>query len=330
MIVVYGFLSIMLMGCSSSKEAKVGFIIHSLSNVRWQTDLYYLNERAKEKNIQLLVREALDDENRQLEQARELLKEGIKVLIVVAVNQNTAAGIVRAAHEYNVPVISYDRFIMNSDLDYFVSFHYVDVGKLMVEHAYKAKPKGNYVFLWGESSDANAQFIKRGHLERLNELNLSNDIKIYHKAFIEDWSVANTTFEMTRLLEFGEEKIDAVIASNANLAKIAISTLEKYNQSEGVFVGAQDISLDTYSLILEGKQTMSVYKPMKELAYTAIDLADDLLKKKKVTVTATKNNGRIDVPAVLLEPSVVDRSNIREVVRKENLFKPEELEAVEQ
>ncbi len=318
-----------LVSCNQSSKTKVGLVIHSLSNIRWQTDMIYLNKRAAEKNIELIVKVADDDENKQLEQARELLKEGVKVLFVIAVNQNTAAGMVREAHNYGVPVISYDRFIMNSDLDYLVSFHYEDVGRLMIEYATKIKPHGNFVFLWGEPSDANAQFIKDGHIKAMEELNKSNQINPYHKVFIEDWSVANTHHEMEKLLEFGDEKIDAIIASNANLAMVAINLLEKYNQLNNVVVTAQDISLDTYRLILEGKQTMSVYKPMKELAYAAMDLAADLAEGKKIkNLAQTKNNGRKDVPAILLKPIVVDASNIVSLVSSENLFKPQELEKI--
>jgi len=329
-LMIMGILGAMFfVSCNHSSKTKVGLVIHSLSNIRWQTDMVYLNKRAAEKNIELIVKVADDDENKQLEQARELLKEGVKVLLVIAVNQNTAAGIVREAHGFGVPVISYDRFIMNSDLDYLVSFHYEEVGQLMIEYATKIKPKGNFVFLWGEPSDANAQFIKDGHIKAMEAYNKQNQIRQYHKVFIEDWSIANTRHEMEKLLEFGDEKIDAIIASNANLALIAINLLEKYNQLDNVVVTAQDISLDTYRLILQGKQTMSVYKPMKELAYTAMDLAASLAEGKRIkNLTQTKNNGRKEVPAILLKPLVVDASNIVSLVNSESLFKPEELEKI--
>lgn len=324
------FPAILLCSCQSNSEIKVGFVIHSLSNSRWQTDLRYLNQRAAEKNVKLIVKEAENDESKQLLQAKELLDEGIDVLIVVAVNQNTAAGIVRAAHDKNVPVISYDRFIMNSDLDYLVSFHYEKVGQLMIEYATRIKPSGNYVFLWGESTDANAQYIKDGHLKAIEAANKQqNNIKVYHKVFIEDWSVDNTRHEMSRLLEFGDEKIDAVIASNNNLAKIAIEELEKFHQLDNVVITSQDISLDTYRYIRDGKQSMSVYKPMKNLAFAAMDLAVDLANGRQIKqATSAKNNGRIEVPAILLDPIIVDAGNLETLVTSEELFKPEELEKI--
>jgi D-xylose transport system substrate-binding protein len=90
-------------------DVKIGFLIHSLANSRWQGDLKYLKEKAGANGVEIIVKEANNDEDIQLKQAEELIKDGIDVLIVVAANQNTAAAIVREANDNGVPVISYDR-----------------------------------------------------------------------------------------------------------------------------------------------------------------------------------------------------------------------------
>lgn len=315
---------LLLVSCKSNDKIKIGFVIHSLANERWQTDIKYLTQRASENNAELLIRVANDDENKQLSDVRELLKEGIDVLIVVAVNQNTAAGMVREAHDHGVRVISYDRFIMNSHLDYYVSFEYEEVGRMMFDYATKLKPKGNYIFLWGEPSDANAIFIKNGQLKGLEAYPGRDSINVYHKVFINDWSSSHARYEMEKILEFGDKKIDAVIASNSSLALTAIEVLKEHNQQEGVVVTAQDIAKEAYPLILSGEQSMTVFKSMRDLAYAAMDVAIKLAKGKDITeATTTKNNGRKDVPAVMLQPVVVDSSNITAIVKSEGLFEIE-------
>ena len=164
--------------CRVGSNVKIGFLIHSLQNSRWQSDLKFLKEKAESYGAELIVRDANNDENEQLKQAEELVKEGVDVLIVVPANQNTAAGIVRFANDNNVPVISYDRLIRNAEFSCLLSFDYVDVGKQMVDYAVSKKSTGNYVFLWGDASDANARFISEGHEKAIRPYVESGKIKI--------------------------------------------------------------------------------------------------------------------------------------------------------
>ena len=118
--------------CKRNQEIEIGYLIKSSANSRWKIDIEHLHARAKELNVKFVMRDAQGDENLQLKQAGELLDLGVDVLVVVAANQNTAGGIVRAAHEKGVKVISYDRLIKNADLDYLISFEYEKIGELMV------------------------------------------------------------------------------------------------------------------------------------------------------------------------------------------------------
>jgi D-xylose transport system substrate-binding protein len=328
LVAVIGVVSLLIIlgSCQSSSDVKLGFLIHSLSNTRWQTDLKFLTEHSKELNAELVVRSADMDENVQLEQAKELLEQGVKVLIVVAVNQNIAAAIVREAHEYNVPVISYDRFIMNSDLDYLVSFQYGEIGKMMIDYAVSKKPQGNYVVLFGEATDANALFIKEAQIKALQPHADAGRVNIVFKGHIEDWSAENTKFLLTKTIDYSNQKIDAVIAGNAVLAKAAYEVLSNYNMQNDVLITSMDISLETYKLIRQGNVSMSAYKPLKSLAYTAIDLAVNVAKgKKSEKQFVYLNNGRVEVPSLLLAPILVEANNIRTIAESEQIFKPEEL-----
>jgi D-xylose transport system substrate-binding protein len=274
-------------------------------------DIKYLNDRAKELGATLIIRDAKSDENLQLKQAGELLDMGVDILIVVAANQNTAGGIVRAAHEKGVKVISYDRLIKNADLDYLISFEYEKIGELMVEYVAERVPEGNCIVLWGDANDANAVFIKTGQERALKSINEKGQLKIVYKTYIENWEQSTSRQVMNRILDFSPEKIDAVISSNIPLGMGAYEALSEHGYGPGeVIITGMDATNELVHSMLEGGMTMSAVKPIKELAYGAVDLAVAVVKNSSENnFTKTVNNGRKDVPAKLFPPLVVDKSN---------------------
>ena len=107
-------------GCKP-KVPKIGILIHSYENERWPTDKDYLVEDLTRLGAETLVEVADNDQNKQLEQARNMIRNGVQVLIVVPINQDEAAKIVELAHESKVKVIAYDRLINGCKLDYYIS-----------------------------------------------------------------------------------------------------------------------------------------------------------------------------------------------------------------
>ncbi|MDA3816568.1 MAG: substrate-binding domain-containing protein [Prolixibacteraceae bacterium] len=305
----------------TGSDVTIGFLIHSTTSSRWQMDISYVEERAAEVGATIILKDAGGDENMQLAQANELLEMGVDALIVVAANQNTAAGIVREAHDYNVPVIAYDRLIKNSDLDYLVSFEYERVGELMVEYVADNVENGNCVILWGDASDANAVFVKKGHENAMNLLK-KNNIKTVYKTFIEDWTYENAYHQMNTILDFYPEKIDAVIACNDPLGIGASDALREHGYKPGeVIITGQDATLEFVHSMLDGGITMSVGKPIKELAYGAIDLVVKIVKEEETSsFDKTVNNGRKDVPAKLFSPYIIDETNFEKILIEGDVF----------
>lgn len=326
-----GFLLILLslFSCSNQTgdDVRIGFLIHTTESARWQMDLSYVQERAKQIGATVILKDAGGDENMQLKQAGELLEEGVDALIVVAANQNTAAGIVREAHNYNVPVIGYDRLIKNSDLDYLVSFEYDKVGQLMIDYATQRKPEGNYIVVWGDASDANAIFVKDGNLKALDPFIKSGKINLAYKTYVDGWSKTNAKHKLNEVLDFYNDKVDAIIVSNDPMAIGAYEALAEHGYRPGeVIITGQDATLAFVHSMLKGEMTMSVYKPIKDLAYGAVDLVVDLVKQKKAEgFDRTVNNGKKDVPAKLFSPMVVDKSNFEKVLIESGVFSREEV-----
>lgn len=330
-LVKVGFVLILisLNACKNyvSNNVKIGFLIHTTQSARWQMDLAYVQERAAETGATIILKDAEGDENMQLKQATELLEEGVDALIVVAANQNTAAGIVREAHKYDVPVIGYDRLIKNSNLDYLVSFEYDKVGQLMIDYAIERKPKGNYMILWGDASDANAVFVKDGNLKALAPYIQRNDVNVAYKSYVDSWSLSNAKHKLNEVLDFYNEKVDVIIASNDPMAIGAYQALAEHGYKPGeVIITGQDATLAFVHSMLNGEITMSVYKPLKDLAYGAVDLVVDLvLHNKAEGFDKIVNNGKKDVPAKLFSPMVVDKSNFEEVLINSGVFTRDEV-----
>lgn len=309
--------SLIFSSCKMGGEVKIGFLIHSLANSRWQGDLKYLKEKAGANGVEIIVREAKNDEDIQLKQAEELINEGVDVLIVVAANQNTAAAIVREANDKGVPVISYDRLIRNAELSCYLSFNYEDVGKQMIEYAVSKKPEGNYIFLWGDASDANARFISKGHLEAIQPYIDNGKISILSRQYIDDYSSPATINAISEIYNFTSKPIDAVICGSGTMAEAVVDFFWKGEYPTHVIITGQDLTAKSRSLIKEGKLDMTVHKSVKDLAYNAIDIALDLAKDgrlKKSRDYKYVNNGRKEIPSILLPATTVTIQNLDKFV----------------
>ncbi len=318
--------SILLSSCGSSGKVKIGFLMPADVGSRWVIDQGYVESIAAQRGCEILSRSAKNDENLQLKQAEELLDLGVDVLIVVAHNANTAAAIVRKAHDKGVPVIGYDRLIKNSELDYLVTFEGAQIGNLMLDYALSRKPSGNYVMLWGDPGDVNAIFIKDAQEKTLKPYIDSEKIKIVYKTFVDDWSENNARYIAKNILSFTGQKVDAIITSYDGLAIGAIKAMEDLNYEGNVIVTGQDAEIGAIKAIVAGKMSLTIYKSIKKIAEASVDLAIKLARGEKLKHIDTKiNNGRKDVPTLFLQPVAVTKDNIRQTVIADGFFTEEQV-----
>jgi D-xylose transport system substrate-binding protein len=323
-LIIVTFLS--FSSCQISVNNKVAFLIPDAGQVRWQKDELFFKERAKELKLDAVIYDAKSNEETQFNQALELIKSGVKVLVIGSVNANVAAAIVREAHKSNVKVIAYDRLIKNSELDYYVSHNNVQVGEEMAKYAVKIKSSGNFMILLGDHSDQNALFIKQGIMNVLQPQVDSRKITIIYTAFIERWKDHEAYFMVNRFLKFSPEPIDAIIASNDGIAKMAIQALTDNGIVNDIVITGQNADIFAVKNIISGKQSMTVYKPLKELAYTAVDLANQLLKNQVPTgIVTTINNGKVNVPAILIPVQSVDKEKIESVLISKGFYTKSEV-----
>jgi len=307
-----------------SGPVRIGFSMDTLKEERWQRDKQLVEQRAKELGAELDVQVANGDDSVQTKQADNMLTKGVDVLIVAPHNGEIAASIVEAAHRQKVPVISYDRLIKNSDVDLYVSHQVEKIGELQAKYALDRVPKGNYVLIGGAPTDNNALLLRKGQMNILKPAIDRGDIKVISEQFAKEWKPDEALRITEDALTKTGNDIQAIVASNDGTAGGAISALPKPLVGK-VLVTGQDAQLDAVQRIAEGRQTMTIYKPIKPLAFSAVEAAVKLARGEKVDTVDKVNNSKIDVPSILQEPVAVDKDNMMTTLIKDGYHPMEEV-----
>ncbi len=302
---------------TSDKNAiKIGFSLGTLKEERWVKDRDIFMAKAKELGAEVFVQNANNDDEDQLKQVKYLLDKKIDVLVIVPNDLKKASAAVEMAKKAGVKVISYDRLVLNSNVDLYISFDNVKVGKLMAEYLIKRYPKGNYLIINGATNDNNTKMIKEGYDSVLLPKVKSGDIRILGEEWSPNW-MSEYAFQSTEKYIQENYKIDAIIAGDDGLANGIIEALSEHRLAGKVAVVAQDADLAACQRIIEGTQLMTIYKPLDKLAGDAAKLAVKLAKGEKLNVGNTIYDGKYYVPYYKLEPIAVDKTNIDDTVIKD-------------
>jgi D-xylose transport system substrate-binding protein len=305
-------------------KVRIGFSMDTLKEERWQRDKALVEQRCKEVGADCEIQVANGDDSLQTKQCDNLLTKGVDVLIVAPHNGQIAASIVEAAHKQNVPVISYDRLIRNADVDLYVSHQVVKIGQLQGQYALDHVAKGNYVLIGGSPTDNNALLLRDGQMQVLKPAIDRSDVKVVSDQFAKEWKAEEAHRITEDALTKTSNNIQAIVASNDGTAGGACSALPP-DLIGKVLVTGQDAALDAVQRIAQGEQTMTIYKPIQPLAFAAVDSALKLARGEALDAKDKINNGKIDVPSILFEPMVVDKSNIMSTVIKDGYHKIEDV-----
>ena len=275
---------------------------------RWQRDRDLFVERAKELDAEVMVEAAERDDAKQLQQAESLLERGAQALVVVPHNAETAGKIVEAAKKKSVGVISYDRLILNADVDLYLSYDNKRVGEQQAQQLRNQAPEGQLHRPRRRADRLQREADSRRPDERAARTRSRG-------ATSRSWPsrgrrTGARTWRRTltaAALKKARNQVVAIVASNDTTAGGAIAALEQAGLAGKVCGLGQDANLDAVRRIVQGTQTMTVYKPLRPLARGAASAAVQLAKKEKVEGTSTVNNGMKDVQAMLLSPIAVHK-----------------------
>jgi D-xylose transport system substrate-binding protein len=301
----------------SGNKLQIGFSIEAMKGERWQTDLNSFEVRAKQLGAEVISRDANGDDDRQFQQVKDMIRAGIKVLVLLPRDTTKAARMVDAAKSANVKVISYDRLVLNSDVDLYVSFDRLEIGRMQAEYLVKHAPTGNYVLIAGSPNDEGAKALHDAQMNVLQPYIDRGDIKVIADGYTKDWLPSEAYLFMLKAIDSAQGNIAAVLASNDGLAGGAIQALREHNLAGKVQVSGQDADLAAVICIAQGTQTMTVYKPVTNEAVRAAEEAVRLAKGERTHADGIISNGKINVPAIMLKPLVVTKDNIKTTVVKD-------------
>lgn len=304
----------------------IGFLMASNSSSieRWIKDRDFFVEKAEELGAKVVVFDAGIDADLQQTQAENLILQGVDVLVVVPQDAVQSAIIVDKAHEAGIKVIAYDRLIKSPSLDYYISFDNVKVGESEAQGVLDVIDTGKFAYVGGSETDTNAFLVKEGAFKILQPLIDNKQIELVFDEFTEDWKQDVAYTNMKQYLRDGGT-VDAVIAANDSTAAGVILALEEVGLAGKVPVSGQDASLAAVQFIVNGKQTVTVYKPIKDLAYKSAEFAVALIKGESVETNNTILNGNVHTPAYLLDVVSVNKDNIADTVIKDGFLTREEI-----
>ncbi len=311
---VFVFAALLLSLSTQAAPVKIGFVLSTLQEERYQKDQKYFTDEAKKLGFEAVVVSSDNNPQTQAAKVENLLTQGVKALVIQPVNSDAAAAFVKLAHEDKVPVIAYDRMINNSPVDFYVTMDSFKVGVLQAEAAVKAtKGKGNYVILMGQAGHSVANEITRGVESVLAKY---PDIKVVVKKNHEAWSQSAAMATVENALTQNKNKIDAILANNSGMAQGAVKAVQDQNLSGKVFVAGADADLAAIKSIVAGRQQMEVLKAIAPLAESAARVAFQLTQGKKPTATGSVKSGSFDVATIATPVYAVDKGNLEERIIK--------------
>jgi D-xylose transport system substrate-binding protein len=301
-------------------QVTIGFAMDTLREERWQRDRRYFVERCEQLGAKVIVQAANNDDGVQLAQGENLLTLGVDVLVVVPHNGSAAARLVQAAHRDGIKVISYDRLIRDVDVDFLVSVDAVRVGEIQAEYALAHKPKGRYMLIEGGPTDTNAHLVHDGQMKVLKPAVARGDVEIVADPWANDWMPSEALRLAENTLTAQQNRLDAMVVANDGMAGGAVQALEGQKLAGKVLVTGQDFDLAACQRIVAGTQTMTVFKSVRQIAYTGAEVAVALAKGRPPKPTAKVDNGFGPIPAILVEPVAADRGNIDRILAEEAVY----------
>ena len=316
---------------SSGGDKAIALLLPETKTTRYEAQdrpLFEAKVKALCADCRIIYSNADQKADQQQNQADAALTNGAKVLVLDPVDSASAASIVSKAKAQNVPVISYDRLITGADIDYYISFDNVQVGKLQAEsltEKLKADGKsGSIVMINGAPTDNNAKLFKEGAHSVID----GSEYKVAKEYDTPDWSPDKAQQEMEQAItSLGKDGFVGVYAANDGTAGGAIAAMKSAGvDPKKIPVTGQDAELAAIQRILIGEQYMTVYKAIKPEAEQAAELAVALVRGEEPPAAEDQvDNGMKQVPSILLEPIAVTKENINDTIVKDEFWPVDEI-----
>ncbi|MCR9123762.1 MAG: D-xylose ABC transporter substrate-binding protein [Phyllobacteriaceae bacterium] len=262
-------------GLSSTALAQdsvtVGVSWSNFQEERWKTDEAAIKAALEEAGAEYVSADAQSSSAKQLSDIESLIAQGVDALIILAQDAQAIGPAVQAAADEGIPVVGYDRLIEDPRA-FYLTFDNIEVGRMQARAVFAAQPEGNYVMIKGSAQDPNADFLRGGQQEVLQEAIDSGAITIVGEAYTDGWLPANAQRNMEQILTAQDNDVDAVVASNDGTAGGVVAALTAQGM-EGIPVSGQDGDHAALNRVALGTQTVSVWKDARDLGRAAGEIA---------------------------------------------------------
>ena len=333
LVVLTAMLAVAAMGTMANAEGeKIGVAMPTQDLQRWNQDGSNMKAELEAKGYEVDLQYAGNDSATQASQIENMIANGDQLLVVASIDGDSLGTVLAQAKEANIPVISYDRLIMNTDaISYYATFDNYLVGKTQGEFLVdaldleNADGPFNLEIVTGDPGDNNVNFFYGGAMDVLQpyldegKLVVPSGQIAKEEVATANWATdaAQSRFENILSSNYADgTNLDAVLASNDSTALGVENALAANYTGEYPIITGQDCDIANVANIVAGKQAMSVFKDTRALASQVVEMVDAIISGEEVPVndTETYDNGTGIIPSYLCEPVAVTIDNYKEML----------------
>ena len=299
-------------------EITVGVSWNNYNEERWaKWDEPAIKDALDAGGASYISTDAGSSAEQQLTDVENLISQGADALIILAQDGEAILPAVQSALDQGIPVIAYDRLIEEPGALY-ITFDNVEVGRLQAQAVLEQVPTGNYVYIKGNSADANADFLRSGQQEVLQDAEDAGDIVNVGETYTDNWDPALAQTEMEQFLTENDNDVQAVVAENDGMAGGVVAALEAQGLAGQVAVSGQDGDGAALNRVALGTQTVDVWKDARELGKAAGEAAVALANGTSLAdvegTVAFDSPGGNSMTAILLTPIAITPDNLNVVL----------------
>lgn len=303
---------------AQQKTITVGVSWANFQEERWKIDEAAIKAALAKAGARYVSADAQSSNEKQISDVEGLIARGVNALIILAWDKDAVLPAVNKAKAEKIPVIGYDRLIETPGV-FYITFDNREVGRMQAREVFKVRPKGNYVFIKGSSTDPNADFVHGGQLDILGAAIKKGDIKVVGEQYTDGWRPEVAQKNMEQILTRTNNKVDAVVSSNDGMAGGVIAALAAVGLAGKVPVSGQDGDIVALNHVAKGNQTVSVWKDARDLGRAAGEVAVALargtaLNKVKGAVKFKGPRG-VTMDSILLKPVPIVFGNLDLVIK---------------
>ena len=332
-------------GCAAggSGKDKVGVSMPTKDLQRWNQDGDYMKQELEKAGYEVDLQYASNDVQQQVSQIENMINGGCSVLVIASIDGDSLGTVLASAKEKGIPVIAYDRLLMESDtVDYYATFDNYMVGTIQGEFIKdqldldNADGPFNLEITAGDPGDNNALFFYQGAMDVLNPYIESGKLVVvsgqteFSDVATASWKTENSQARAETILSSfyaDGTNVDAWLCSNDSTALgVANALAANYTGNYPIITG-QDCDIANVKNMIDGKQSMSVFKDTRTLAAQVVKMVGQILKGETVDVndTETYDNGKKVVPSYLCEPVFADAGNYEKILIDSGYYTADQL-----